>query len=275
MKKILSKQKLGIIGCGAIGSRIALSVQKELKDAFVIAGLYDIDPLKAMDLAKKIKQPKVVKHSLEHLIEATDMVVECVNTDTVVNIVKRVLMKKKNILVMSIGRLLGEDSLFLLAKKYGANIFLPSGAIGGLDAIKAASLAGLDFCQLTTTKPPQGFKGNQYLLEKKISLENLKTKKVLFSGSVRDAVKKFPQNINVSAGLTFSIGNDKLLRVVIVVDPNVETNIHHIEAKGAFGSLSMRFENNPCPDNAKTSYLAVLSAIQTLKQSVSKIKKGT
>lgn len=275
MKKILSKQKLGIIGCGAIGSRIALSVQKELKDAFVIAGLYDIDPLKAMDLAKKIKQPKVVKHSLEHLIEATDMVVECVNTDTVVNIVKRVLMKKKNILVMSIGRLLGEDSLFLLAKKYGANIFLPSGAIGGLDAIKAASLAGLDFCQLTTTKPPQGFKGNQYLLEKKISLENLKTKKVLFSGSVRDAVKKFPQNINVSAGLTFSIGNDKLLRVVIVADPNVETNIHHIEAKGAFGSLSMRFENNPCPDNAKTSYLAVLSAIQTLKQSVSKIKKGT
>ncbi len=275
MKKMLSKQKLGIIGCGAIGSRIALSVKKELKDLFVVGGVYDIDPLKAMDLAKRIKQPKAVKHSLEHLIDAADIVVECVNTDATVKIVKRVLTKKKDILVMSIGRLLRARGLFLLAQKNESNVFLPSGAIGGLDAIKAASLSGLEYCQLTTTKPPQGFKGNQYLLEKKISLQGLKTKKVLFSGSVYDAVKKFPQNINVSAGLTFSIGNAKLLKVVIVADPKVTSNVHEIQAKGAFGSLLMRFENSPCPDNAKTSYLAVLSAIQTLKQSVSNIKKGT
>ena len=267
--------KLGIIGCGAIGSRIAISTTKELKDQFMVCALYDIDPKKSKALAQKLGRPALAKATFPKTIQHVDLIVEAVNTSATRDIVKKALHANKSVLVMSVGRLLDEGSLFSLAKRRDCKILLPSGAIAGLDAIKAARLAGIASAILTTTKPPQGFKDNAYLLGERINPCAVKKDMVLFDGGVRDAIRLFPQNINVAAVLSLAVGDMDKVRVRIIASPKAKRNVHEIVIEAASGRITIRVENEACPDNPKTSYLAVLSAIAMLKQYGQNIKVGT
>jgi aspartate dehydrogenase len=275
MLRTRGKFKLGIIGCGAIGSRIALSTMKELKTHFMVRALYDIDSGRAVGLSKRLKAGRIVKHSIDDVFASSDIVVECVNTDASADIARKALRSKKDILILSVGRLLEQGSLFSLSEKTGARLIFPSGAIAGLDAIKAARSAGIKSIVLTTSKPPRGFIGNPYVADKGIDLESIPKALVLFQGSVGQAVKAFPQNINVAAALALACGDPSLVKVRIIADPAVSKNTHEIEVKGAFGRLYIKVENEICPDNPKTSYLAVLSAIQTLRQYAESVQIGT
>ena len=120
----------------------------------------------------------------------------------------------------------------------------------------------MDEVTLVTTKPPE-------------SLNKVVNKReIIFEGKARDAVKKFPLNINVAASLSLAgIGFDKT-KVEIVADP-VATRINHkILAHGKFGRLRAEVENMPNPNNSKSSYMASLSAIATLKRIVNPIQIG-
>jgi aspartate dehydrogenase len=278
MKSADSKLKLGIVGCGAIGSRIARSVTKELKDGFRVVALYDIEPVKAQALATRLKARGVVAASVDDLIRRSDIVVEAVNTLATTAIVQKSLKAGKSILAMSIGRLLSMErgnGLFCLARRSRGHLLLPSGAIAGLDAIKAASLAGIRSITLTSTKPPSGFANNPYIKEKGIDLKGLSGEKVLFDGSVRDAVRYFPQNINVAAAIALAAGTTTKLRVRIAASSRVSCNTHEIVVEGACGRITTKTENAICPDNPKTSYLAVLSGIRTLQGFASRVRVGT
>ena len=127
-----------------------------------VSGLYDIDTSKARKLSKQLKLNGAVKKSLNRLMESADCVVEAVNSDSACDIITQALKTKKSVLVMSVGKILNYPELFKLAKINKCYILLPSGAIAGLDAIKAASLAGIKNITLTTRKPPSGFKSNPY-----------------------------------------------------------------------------------------------------------------
>jgi aspartate dehydrogenase len=165
--------------------------------------------------------------------------------------------------------------LSALAKKNGVKVYIPSGAIAGIDALKAARHGKIKKVILSTYKNPRSFKGVRYVDEKKIKLDKIKKDTVLFSGSAKEAVKLFPQNINVAAVLSIAgIGRDKT-RVRIVASPSITKNIHQIEIESQAGKILTRTENTLHPDNPKTSYLAYLSAVATLKQLFEPVKVGT
>ncbi len=269
------KKKIGIVGCGAIGSRIAKSIQNELKNICELTGVYDIDEDKSFNLVKELGIMNRLKTSLKDLIKSCDCVVEAVNAKDTRQIVRESLKAKKSVLAMSVGKLLNAHDLFNLAKKNDCHILLPSGAIAGVDAIKAASLANVDKLTLTTRKPPSGFRNNPYFAQKKIDLSRIKKETVLFDGNVDTAVKLFPQNINVAATIALACKSKRKMRVRILTSPRYHTNSHEIEMEGAFGKMFTRTDNVVCPDNPKTSYLAVLSGIQTLKQFCTGILIGT
>ena len=274
MKQRPKKSRLGIVGCGAIGSRIALSVLKELAGHFMVSALYDVDTDKAVSLSKNFKNRKIVKASLEELLAASDVVVESVNTAAAADVVTRALKADKDVLAMSVGRLFGKNSLFLLARRSRGRLILPSGALAGLDAVKAARLGGLRRVTLTTRKPPAGFKGNAFLAGRHIDLNAIRQDTLLFQGNVRDAVAKFPQNINVAAALAIA-AEGVPVQVRIIASPSLSRNTHEVFAEGKAGTVRAVTENVPCPDNPKTSYLAVLSGIQALKQIVDPVRVGT
>jgi aspartate dehydrogenase len=165
---------------------------------------------------------------------------------------------------MSVGALI-QDSLFsrltARAEEKGCRIYLPSGAIGAIDALQAARLRGLEEVTLTTRKPPRSLGKVEG-----VNLEELREPRVLYEGPASEAVIKFPQNVNVAATLSLAGLGPEKTRVRVVADPGVNQNIHEIRARGEFGSLEIRLANWPNPDNPKTSLLSCLSVVSLLKR---------
>lgn len=275
MKSPNYKVEIGIIGLGAIGSRMAKTINADFRKDCRITGLCDVDTEKTQKLIKNLKLKKSVGGDLKDVIKRSDCIIEAVNTPATEQIIRKAIKAKKTVLAMSVGRVLNHQDLFQLARKNKCYIMLPSGAIAGIDAIKAASLKHLKYITLTTRKPIAGWGDNPYFAKKGIDLKNIKGEKIIFEGSVDDAIKYFPQNINVAATIALACQDKQKLKVKLMTSPKYKLNSHEIEFEGDFGHSITKTENVCCPDNPKTSYLAVLSGLQTLKQYCKGILVGT
>lgn len=243
--------KVGIIGCGAIANIITTSIVPE-NNGIDIAYFFDKDIEKAENLASLAGGVAVL--NFDDMLKDVDLILECAAPVSVKEYAPKVLEHGIDMIIMSIGSLMDKEfysELEMLAKTHDAKIHLPSGAIVGLDGIRAVAKFGLKNVTLTTRKSPKS-------LGKDIDAEE-----VLFEGKASDAVKEFPLNINVAA--TISLACHKDIDVKIIVDPKVDRNVHEIVAKGDFGEFKTRTENLPCEANPKTSMLAALSAIRLLK----------
>ncbi|MDD5691891.1 MAG: aspartate dehydrogenase [Candidatus Omnitrophica bacterium] len=272
----MKKLRIGIVGCGAIGGSLAKEIVSNFSKDASLAALYDIRPEKSLDLAGKVKKSdKLCAASLDALIKRSDLVIEASSARAAWEIARKSLSAGCDIMVMSVGGMVGHlKSLQSLAGKNNARVYFPSGAISGIDALKAANTGKVRKVVLTTRKNPAAFKGVEYVA-KKFKLDGLKKDKLLFSGSASSAVKYFPQNINVAAVLGLAGIGMRKTRVRIIASPHTTKNIHEIEIVSDAASIFTRTENILHPQNPKTSYLAVLAAIATLKQILQPIKIGT
>ena len=265
--------KIGIIGCGTIGDVIADAIVHKFSDSVVLSGVCDIDAEKARRLLAKLKVDADIL-SRSDLLQRCDLIIEAASSSVSYEITKEALEAGKDVMVMSTGGLLKKSDIFELAKKKGAKIYMPSGALCGLDGVKSAMMANVKSVILTTRKPPAGLEGAPYIKEKGIDLKSITEETVIFEGTADEAVKGFPKNVNVSATLSVcGLGPEKT-KVRIVTSPDYKANSHEIEVEGDFGRLRAVTENVPMPQNPKTSYLAALSAIATLKNIINNIIVG-
>ncbi len=244
--------KIGIIGCGYIGSMIAENFKKD------VLACYDRNTERMNKLSHILNRD--IKCSFEEILKMDlDLVVESASIDAVRNLVPDLLKSGKDVMIMSVGAL-ADHELFSTLKKIASEnecrIYIPHGAVGGLDAVRSASLQGIEKIVLTTRKNPEAL-GMSVLKEKTV-----------FEGYASEAIKKFPKNINVSVAL--SLASEKEVYVKIIADPSIETNIHEIYVKGAFGKMNLIFENLPS-ENKRTSILAALSAINLIRTLKSEI----
>jgi len=167
------------------------------------------------------------------------------------------------------------DRLERAAARHRALLYVPSGGIGGLDTLKAACLAGADEVSIAVTKPPAAWKGIPYVEKLGVDLDRLAAATVLFEGSAREGVPHFPANVNIAAVLSLAgIGFDRT-RLKVVADPALRLNTHFITIRGATGTIDLRFESVPSPDNPKTAMLACYSALAAFRQFNSPVRYGT
>ncbi|MCM8757844.1 MAG: aspartate dehydrogenase [Candidatus Omnitrophica bacterium] len=269
--------KIGIVGCGAIGSSLAKVIKEDFSKQAQLVSFYDKDLNRAFSLANNLLGKKgKVSLNLEDLLTKVDLVIEATSVDCSFEITSRSLSFGKDIMVMSVGGILDRFlELKNLAEEKKAKLLIPSGAISGIDAAKAHNLGKIKSIVLTSIKAPSAFKGNLYLLKKRVNLDQLQQDTLLFEGTVEEAIKFFPQNINVSATLSLATLGSVEPKVRIIASPKTSSNIHQIEIVSEAGVLLSRTENIPHPENPKTSYLAVLSAVATLKDYFSVVKVGT
>lgn len=261
------------MGCGTIGSELARACQSKIRNV-ELAAICDIDEEKARLLQLSLKK-KVPVLKIDGLIKKAKFVVEAAGAKISPVVLKKAIERKKDIMIMSIGGLIGNESLLKKADGAGVKVYLPSGAICGIDGLKSASVGKIDSVMLTTKKSPKSLVGAPYLKEKNIDVWGIKEETVIFDGSAKEAVKGFPQNVNVCAILSLAgLGAEKT-RVRIVTSPSFTKNMHEVEVKGEFGSLMTRTENVPSKTNPKTSQLAAFSAIATLEGAVKNLKMGT
>jgi aspartate dehydrogenase len=261
-------KRIGLLGCGAIGTQIALAIDSG-KIPAVLTHVYDNSKDAANILVSKLNtKPEIVENS--HLLSShpVDIVVEAASQDAVKDVGLSVLQNKRDLMIMSVGALLDESIYDILSdacSHFKKTIYLPSGAIAGLDGIKSIKHE-LESVSITTTKHPRSLKDAKFFETSQIDLDKINSPTVIFEGTAKEAVQLFPANINVAALLSLSgIGSEKTT-VKIVADPNTDKNTHHIEAAGKFGKMTFTIENIPDANNPKTSRLAILSAIETLRK---------
>jgi aspartate dehydrogenase len=268
-----------LVGCGAIGNVIAKAIDDGKAGECELIAVCDIKKEAAEEMVSGLnKEPKILATLEEVLALDADLVIEAASQRAVQIFGKPVLDSGKDIMIMSVGALVDTAILNELresARKSGKKVYLPSGAICGLDGVKSASMAGIDSVVLVSRKNPNGFKGVKYLEDKGVNPEEISEETVLYEGPAAEAAQLFPKNINVSAALSIAGIGPENTQVKIIADPKVERNIHHIEVEGDFGSLSAETRNVLSPDNPKTSYLAALSAVATLKKITDPVQVGT
>ncbi len=263
-------RKVGIIGCGAIGTVLSRAIDDGLVKCELVA-LYDRSVEKARKLASSLKNqhPKVAESFEDFLKADMDLVVEAASQEAVHQYGEAILSRGIDLMVMSVGALLDDElrnRLLSLAKKHGRTIYAPTGAIGALDVLRAARLRPLQEVVLVTRKPPEALEGVAYLEERGIDVHKIVSPTVVYEGPAREAVKLFPKNVNIAAALSLSSLGPDGVKVQIIVDPSIRRNVHEVIARGEFGEMHIIMKNVPSPTNPKTSYVAALSAIALLKR---------
>jgi aspartate dehydrogenase len=173
-----------------------------------------------------------------------------------------------------VGGLVGVlDEWARLAEKNGCRIFVPSGAIAGLDGVKGAREGRITAVTMETRKPPRGLAGAPYIETHRIDLDAITTETLIFEGPATEAVKAFPANVNVVAALSLAgIGPDRT-RIRIFAVPGQTRNQHRITVEGEFGRLAIEVENVPS-DNPRTGKLSYMSAIAMLRELGSPLRVG-
>jgi aspartate dehydrogenase len=238
-------RKVGIIGCGAIGTLIAEAADRSIVKCDGLI-LYDVVPERAETLGRGLRTSVTIARSLEEMIKLKPAaIVEAASQQAARDCIGRIVTADIDLIVMSVGALLE-----LNVKS--SRIHVPSGAIGGLDALSSAELAGIDEIILTTRKSP-----------KILDLDN-REEELVYEGNAEEAVKRFPREMNVAATLALIVPREKV-KVQVISDPEVKRNVHEVRVKWKYGDMFLEFENEPHPDNPKTSALAAWSAIKLLK----------
>jgi len=270
--------RVAIIGAGSI-ARIALEHTQRgtLGDARVVALMGRSATSRGADLAREHGCAFVT--SVDDLLaSAPDVVVEAAGHAAVRDHAAAVLERGLALVVLSCGAL-AEDALRerleSAARASGGLLYVPSGGICGLDAVKTLALGGLDEVTIAVTKPPAAWKGIAYVERMGIDLDALRESAVLYDGPVREGAGHFPANVNIAAGLALAgIGFDRT-RLKVVADPALTRNTHFIELRGKPSDISIRVANVPDPDNPKTAWLACYSALVAIREARSAVRYGT
>ncbi len=243
-------KRVGLIGCGAIGTVLAEAIERKLVvcDELVI---FDLDTSKAEKLKNQIKFPVKIMPNVEELLASKpSIIVEAASQQAVREYYNQILAANIDFIIMSTGALLDLNT-------NTPKLHFPSGAIGGLDALSPAALAGINEVTLTSRKPP-----------KTLGKTNTKEETV-YEGYAEEAARQFPREMNVAATLALTVKPAKV-KVQVVSDPKVVRNTHQIHVKWRYGEMNLQFANDPHPDNPHTSALAAWSAINLLKSQLEK-----
>jgi aspartate dehydrogenase len=265
--------KIGIVGVGSIGQTVARALDQGRVDAHLVA-ICDQDAERANAFVANLgSRPPVV--SLDELLDRADLVVEAASQAALLTIVPQTLARRRDLLVLSVGGLLGHDDWFRTAAATGCRIFVPSGAIAGLDGIKSASMGRIDSAVLTSRKPAAALHGTKFVTENNIAVDQIREETVIFDGTAEEAAHAFPTTSNVAASLRLAVDASVPVRVRVMAVPGGTHNIHEIRVKGEFGDLSVDVKNVPSRDNPRTSQLSAYSAIATLANLTRALRVGT
>jgi aspartate dehydrogenase len=270
--------KIGLLGGGTIARLVLTQLRRGALPGIEVCAVAGRSPAsRGAVLAKEYSVPYVV--GAEALRAARpDAVLEAASHDAVREQLVETLQAGISFVVLSAGAL-ADDGLReraeAAARASGALLYVPSGGIGGLDALKGACAAGVDSVSIQVAKPPAAWKGIAYVERLGTDLDGLQSSIVLFDGPAREGVPHFPQNVNIAAVLSLAgLGFDRT-RLKVVADPGLTVNTHTIQVSGPSGRITVVLENVPAPENPKTSWLACYSGLAALRELGARHRYGT
>jgi aspartate dehydrogenase len=264
--------RVGLAGLGAVGLEVARRLIAGVP-GLTLAAVAVRDVQKAQRVLPQVGGSIPVCKMTE-LAETCDIVVECLPPALFRDIAVSAIDKGRIFMPLSVAQLLENGDLVERAKQKGARILVPTGALIGLDAVRAAAEGTIHSVKMVTRKPPAGLEGAPYLRERGISVLGLKEPLKVFDGSAREGARGFPANVNVAAALSLAgIGPDRT-QLEIWADPNVTRNTHSISVDADTARFTMTIENIPS-ENPRTGKSVAPSTVAALRALVSELKIGT
>jgi aspartate dehydrogenase len=270
--------RIGIIGGGTIARLLLQHIRAgDLVGVEVVAIVGRTDVSRGNTLAAEFGTPFVTDVDAL-LARRPEAVIEAASHQAVHTFGPAVLSAGAALIVLSAGALADDalrETLERAAAQHGVLLYVPSGGIGGLDALKAACIAGVDEVTIAVTKPAAAWKGIPYVERIGIDLDRLTAPVTLFDGPARAGVPHFPANVNIAAVLSLAgVGLDRT-RLKAVADPTLVHNTHYIDIRGKTGNISIKLENVPSAENPKTALLACYSALAAVKEMQASARYGT
>lgn len=239
-------KKVGFLGFGKIGQTIyrEISQEKLAETVFVQS---------QGTLQTQIGEASHINAYNSELYKNTDLIIECATASALMDNIDNIL-KHCDVLVFSLtafGDVSFEQKAKQLAETYHHHIYIPHGAILGLDGIADGAQIWNEV-SIVTTKNPNSLSCD------------VKEKTVLYDGTTRGACEKYPRNVNVHAAVALTgIGFDKTYSKIIA-DPSVHNNSHIITLKGT--GVSMELYVNSFSEGGVTGKYTPLSACGSVKR---------
>jgi aspartate dehydrogenase len=264
--------RVGLAGLGAVGLGVARRIDAGIA-GLVLAAVAVRDVEKAKRNLPGVGG-RIPVMPFDALADACDIVVEGLPPALFRDVARATIECGRIFMPLSVGQLLENWDFVARAKETGARILVPTGALIGLDAVRAAAEGTINSVTMITRKPPNGLEGAPYLVANDISVKNLNGPRKVFDGSAREGARGFPANVNVAAALSLAgIGPDRT-RLEIWADPALDRNTHRIEVDADTARFSMTIENVPS-ENPRTGRIVALSTVAALRGLVSELKVGT
>ena len=265
--------RVGLAGLGAVGLDVARRLIDGAVPGLTLTAVAVRDADKARRALPQIGD-MIALRTATALADDCDVVVECLPPALFREVAIAAIDKGRLFMPLSVAQLLQNDDLVARAKAKGARILVPSGALIGFDAVRAAAEGTIHSVDMVTRKPPAGLEGAPYLVERGISVAGLKAPLKVFDGTAREGARGFPTNVNVAAALSLAgIGPDKT-HLEIWADPSIDRNIHTIKVEADATRFTMTIESVPS-ENPRTGKLVAPSVIAALRALVSELKVGS
>ena len=265
---------VGIGSLGTVGLEVAQCIDRGEIEGLTLSCVSARDHARARARMGGFRSPAAVVDAGE-LADGVDIVVECAPAAVFREIAEPAVRAGRTLVAISVGALLDHADLVDVARTTGAQIVVPSGAIMGLDAVRAAAERRIDSVTIITRKPPGGLAGAPSLVERGIDLDGLDAPLKVFEGSAREGARGFPANVNVAAALGLAgVGPDRT-RLEIWADPGVVRNTHEIRLEAEAVRFTARIEGVPSAENPRTGRIVAPSVVATLRRFVAPLVVGT
>ena len=265
--------RVGLAGLGAVGMPVARRIDEGIPGLVLgAASTRDRDRGKQRVAAFRSTIPVVAP---EDLAGAADIVVDCAPAALFPRVAEPAVRAGRTLVTVNAGALLSHSHLIDLAAESDARIIVPSGALLGLDAVRAAAEGRITSIKMVTRKPPAALDGAPYLEDRGIRLDKLDRPLKVFEGSAGDGARGFPANLNVAAALSLAGIGPERTRLEIWADPGITRNTHHIVVEAVSARFEMTIDNVPSAENPRTGRITALSVIATLRGLVSPMRIGT
>ena len=263
---------VGIAGLGAIGLPLARALDRGV-DGLRLVMVAGRDAVKARGLVADFRVPPEIVPV--HGLARADIVVEAAPASAFDAIAVPALEAGCIFVPSSVGALLPRMHLIDLARAHGARIVVPTGALLGLDAVRACAEGNVASVSIESRKPPRGWVGAPYLVAHGVDVAAIITPTLIFEGNALDAAAGFPANVNVAAALALAGIGPERTTVRLWADPGVDRNIHTIRVEADAARLTMTVENVPSEGNPRTGKLTPLSVLACLRGLTSVLKVGS
>ena len=265
---------VAVAGLGAIGMRVAQAV-----DAGDVAGMRLVavsanDRARAAERVAGFGAPPPVL-ALSDLPEVAEIIVECAPAAVFADLATAAIERGRCLLPLSVGALLNHPRMIERARETGAKIVVPTGALIGLDTVRAMAVGTIHAVTLQTRKPPNGLAGAPHLIGNGIDISALTEPLCVLRGSAREAARGFPANVNVAAALALAGIGPERTQVEVWADPTIDRNIQSVTIVSDSGEATMTMNNIPSDENPRTGRIVANSVIATLQRMTAPLVAGS